>query len=147
MAVTSLIYGKVFKALFNKEIDWEADNIKVALVTATVGTAEQDADDYFNDISTEVSGVGYPNSDSNVLQTRTTTYTGGTNTFIATGADITWGTSTLTARSAVIYDATPGSDATRPLICFVEAGANVVTTAGTFTVQWHADGIVKIVVA
>ena len=147
MAVTSLIYGKVFLQVFDKEIDWLADNITVGLITAAVGTSEQDDDDYWDDVvSTEVSGTGYPNGDANVLQDRTSTYTGGSNTFALGGADITWGTSTITARTAVIYDATPASNATRPLICFVDAGTNISTTAGTFTVQWHSDGIVKIVV-
>lgn len=35
MAVTGKLYGKVFEALFNKEIDWMTDDVRVSLHTVT----------------------------------------------------------------------------------------------------------------
>ena len=146
MAVTARLYGNLFETVFRGEIDWDDDTIKVMLTTSSY-TVDQDAHDYKNDITNEVSGTGYT-ATGETLASKTSTYTGGTNTFVLDAADTTWTTSTIfEARLAVVYDATPASDATRPLICYVDAGANVSTTAGTFTIQWHADGIVKIVVA
>lgn len=144
MAVTGKLYGKVFTALWNKEIDWDTDTIKVALTTATY-TPDQDAHDYFNDVTNEVSGTGY-SAGGATLANKTVTYTGATNKFVLDADDAAWTTSTITARTAVVYDASPGSDATRPLICYQQSDTDVSTTAGTFTVQWNASGIVEITV-
>lgn len=144
MAVTGKLYGNLFETVFRGEIDWDDDTIKVMLTTSSY-TINQDTHDYKNDVDNEVSGTGYT-ATGETLASKTSTYTGGTNTFALDAANTTWTTSTITARIAVVYDATPASDATRPLICYQDAGGDVSTTAGTFTIQWHSDGIVKIVV-
>lgn len=54
------------------------------------------------------------------------------------GANVSWASSTITARYAVIYDGTPGSDATRPLIGYLDFGADQSTTNGTFQITWDA---------
>lgn len=56
-------------------------------------------------------------------------------------ADVAWPSSTLTARYCVIYDSTPATDATRPLIAYIDFGADASTTAATLTVQFDAVGI------
>lgn len=56
-------------------------------------------------------------------------------------ADISWSTATVTARYGVIYDRTPGSDATRPLFALIDFDSNVSSTAATFSVQFPAQGI------
>lgn len=56
-------------------------------------------------------------------------------------ADVSWTSSTITGRYAVIYDSTPGSDATRPLIGLVDFGADQTTNNGTFAITWDALGI------
>lgn len=145
MAVTGKLYGKMFIALFNKEIDWDTDTIKCALTTSSY-TPDQDAHDYFNDVTNEVSGTGY-SAGGATLANKTVTYTGATNKFVLDADDAVWAGSTITARTAVVYDASPGSDATRPLICYQQSDADVSTTAGTFTVQWNASGIVEITVS
>ena len=144
MAVTGKLYGNLFETVFRGEIDWDDDTIKVMLTTSSY-TINQDTHDYKNDITNEVSGTGYT-ATGETLASKTSTYTAGNNTFTLDAANTLWTTSTLIARIAVVYDATPASDATRPLICYQDAGENISTTAGTFTIQWHSDGIVKIVV-
>lgn len=144
MAVTGKLYGKMFIALFNKEIDWDTDTIKCALTTSSY-TPDQDAHDYFNDVTNEVSGTGYTAGGA-ALANKTVTYTGGTNKFMLDADDVSWTTATITARTAVVYDASPASDATRPLICYQQSDGDISSTAGTFTVQWHASGIVEITV-
>jgi hypothetical protein len=42
-----------------------------------------------------------------------------------------------------VYKST-GSAATSPLICYYDFGSNQSTTAGTFAIQWHADGLAYI---
>lgn len=145
MAVTAFLYGNVFTAAFNKEIDFAADTIKVALATSAY-TPDQDAHDYFDDITNEVTGTGYTAGGA-TLGTPTVTYTGATNVLKLDGADVSWTTSTITARYAIIYDSTPGTAATNPLIAYVDFGADVSTTAGTFQITWDAAGIATVTVS
>ena len=148
MAVTAFAYGNVFLAAFDKEIDWEADTIKCALCTSSY-TPDVDTHDYFDDIDNEVAAAGNYSSGGDTIATGggTATYTAAGNYVRFDAADAEWTTSTITARYAIVYDSTPGSDATNPLVCYQNAGADVSTTAGTFTVQWHASGILQITVA
>lgn len=145
MAVTAKYYGNFFKALANKEIDFNSDTIKCMLTTSSY-TPDQDTHDYKDDVTNEVSGTGYTATGATIANC-TITYTGATNTLKLDGDDVSWATSTITARYAVIYDATPGSDATRPLICYIDFGADVSTTAGTFTITFDAAGIATVTVA
>jgi hypothetical protein len=145
MAVSAKIYGKTFLSLANKEIDWETDTIKVMLCTSSY-TPDQDAHQYKSSVTNEITGTGYTAGGA-TLGSAAATYTGGTNVFSLGGATVSWSTSTLTARYAVIYNSTPGTDATRPVVSYVDFGADVATTAGTLTITWDAAGICAITVA
>lgn len=146
MAVTAKLYGQFFNALANKEIDFNTDTIKVALLANTY-TPDQDVHNYFDDVvANEVSGTGYTAGGA-TLTTAAFTYTAGTNVFKLDGDDVSWATSTITARYAVIYDSTPATDATRPLIAYVDFGADVSSSAGTFSITWAAAGIATVTVA
>ena len=143
-AVTALLYGKHFTGLYNKEFDYDTDTIKVALATATY-TPDQDAHDYFNDITNEVSGTGYTAGGA-TLGSKTVTYTGATNKFVLDAADTSWSSSTITARYAIVYCST-GTASTSLLVGYQNFGADVSTTSGTFTIVWNASGIVEITVS
>ena len=62
---------------------------------------------------------------------------------VLTSVNPAW-SGTITARYCVIYDRTPGTDATRPLIAVIDQGAAVTSTAGPFTVTVDAQGLVMI---
>lgn len=145
MAVTAKLYGSFPAKLANKEIDYDSDTIKVALCTSAY-TPDQDVHDYFNDITNEVVGTGYTAGGA-TLASKTVTYTAGTNTQAFDAADTSWTTATITARFAIIYDATPGTAATNPLIGYVDFGADVTSTAGTFLITWDAAGLFSLAVA
>lgn len=138
MAVSAKWYGNAFKAAFNKEVDWDTDTIKVALCTSTY-TPDQDAHDYFNDITNEVTGTGYTAGGA-TLTSKTSTYTGASNTLSLDAADTSWAASTITARYAVIYVST-GTAATSPLLGYVDFDGDISSTAGAFTITWDAAGI------
>lgn len=145
MAVTNKFYGKVFEKAFNKEIDFNSDTIKVMLVTSAY-TFDQDVHDYKDDITSEVAGTGYTAGGA-TLANPSLTYTGATNKLKLDGDDVSWPASTITARGAVVYDSTPATDATRPVICFIDFGADVSTTNGTFLISWDANGVAEITVS
>lgn len=140
MAVSAKVYGLAMQSLFNKEIDWDSDALKVMLCTSSY-TPNQDTHRYKSDVTNEVTGTGYTATGA-TLGSVSVTYTTATNVLSVTAANTSWTSSTITARYAVVYDSTPSTDATRPLICYIDFGADVATTAGTFQIVWDATGIV-----
>ena len=145
IAVSAFMYGLFPKSSWNKEVDLDSDNIKVMLCTSTY-TPNQDTHQYKSSVTNEVTGTGYV-AGGNTLASTVVTYTAGTNTVSFDAADTVWAGSTITARYAVVYDSTPGTDATRPLICYVDFGADVVSSGGNFTIAWDALGIISVTVA
>lgn len=145
MSVTAAIYGLTIKGIFNGgvSVDWDTDTIKCALTTSTY-TPDQDVHDFFNDVTNEVTGTGYT-AGGVTLTTPTITYTGATNVMMLDADDAAWSSSTITARTAVVYKST-GTASTSPLVCYQQSSVDVSSTAGTFTVQWNASGIVTITV-
>lgn len=144
--MASKLYGNFVVKSFNKEIDWDSDTIKVALLTNAY-TPNQDAHDYYDDVvAHQVTGTGYT-SGGITLANKTNTYNSSTNVIVLDADDVTWASSTITARYAVIYDATPATDATRPLIGFVDFGSDQSSSNGNFTITWDSTGIVRVTVA
>ena len=143
--MASKLYGNFLLKALNKEVDFDSDTIKVALLSSSY-TPDQDAHDYFNDVSTyEVSGTGYTAGGS-TLASKTATYDSANNVIVLDAADTTWASSTITARYAVIYDST-GTSSTSALIGYVDFGSDQSSTNGNFTITWDSTGIVRITVA
>lgn len=145
MAVTAKVYGKFMLSLANKEIDLDTDTLKVMLCTSAY-TPDQDAHQYKSSVTNEVSGAGYTAGGA-TLASVTSAYNAGNNTWTLDAADTSWTGSTITARYAVVYDSSPASDATRPLIAYIDFGADVISSSGTFSIQWDAAGIVSATMA
>lgn len=144
--MASKLYGQFLSQALNKEIDWDTDTIRVALLTNSY-TPDQDAHNYFDDVASfEVTGTGYT-AGGNTLANKTNTYNSATNVIVLDADDTTWSSSTITARYAVIYNASPATNATRPLIGYVDFGSDQSSSNGNFTITWDATGIVRITVA
>lgn len=137
MAVSGKLYSSFHTKLANKEIDLDSDVIKVALCTSSY-TPNQNAHDYFDDITNEVSGSGYTAGGATLGSK--SVGTGGGKTFTFDADDVTWSSSTITARYAIIYDST-GTASTSPLIGYIDFGADVSSSSSNFTIQWNASGI------
>lgn len=142
MAVTAKWYSKAFLSLFNKEIDWDSDTIKIMLCTSSY-TPDQDTHDYKDDVTNEVVGDGYTAGGA-TLASKTIDYTGATNVIKLDAADVTWSASTITARYAVIYDDTPATAATKPLLGYIDFGEDKISSTGDFTITFDAAGIFTI---
>jgi hypothetical protein len=153
---TANMYGSFLIKALNKELDWDGDTINVALVTSSY-TPNQDTHDYWDDVvANEVAnGNGYTTNGITLTSKTPLTmsefptgaYVAATNKIRLDAADVTWSSSTITARYAVIYDRSPASDATRPLLGYVDFGSNQSSSNGNFTITWDANGIFEITVA
>lgn len=144
--MASKVYGSVSAKAFNKEIDFDTDTIKVMLLTSAY-TPNQDSHDYLDDVvASEVTGTGYTAGGA-VLASKTVTYDAGTNTTKFDAADVTWASSSITARYAVVYDDSGASNATKPLIGYFDFVTDRASSNGDFIVRWGADGIFSVTAA
>ncbi len=143
MAATHTVFPMLSESLANEEININADTIKVMLLSAYTYAATHQ---YVSDVTgagTETTGTGYTAGGA-TLGSVTWTRSGAVYTFDA--ADTSWDASggSLTAKYALVYDSTPGSAATNPVISYVNldgAAGDVTATDATFTLTWNASGI------
>lgn len=134
-------YGQALIAWANKEVDLLDDSIKVMLCNSSY-TPNQDTHDYKNDVTNEVSGTNYT-AGGNALANDTLTYTAGTNVLKYDADDLTFATVTLSdVKNIVIYDSTPATDATRPLIAYGVIDTALAPNAGNLTITWDSAGII-----
>lgn len=140
--MASVVYNNFKqKQLNTNQIAFDTSAIGVALVLSGY-TPDIDTHDFFNDITNEASGAGY--TAGGVTLSSTTVILDTTNDKgIFDAADITWSTSTITARGAVLYKRT-GTAATSPLIAYFDFGTDQSSSAGNFTIQWNASGILNL---
>lgn len=145
--MSSKLYGSFLVKALNKEVDFDSDTIKVALLTNAY-TPNQDTHDYFDDVvANEVAATGGYTAGGITLANKAITYDSGTNVIKLDADDVTWSASTITARYAVVYDDTPATNATKPLIGYVDFGSDQSSSSGNFTITWDATGIVRITIA
>lgn len=129
------IYNRFKANLMNKEVDLEADIIKVALLDNSHSFSA--TDDEWADVSAnEISGAGYTTggqalAGKSVVQGSPTVWDAN---------DVTW-TGSISAYHAVIYDDTLTND---DLICSIDFGGLAAVVDGTFTIQWNASGIIDL---
>ena len=135
--MANLIYNRAKANLFNKETDYEADVIKVALM-ATGHSASTVANNVWDDVSAnEMTGTGYT-AGGTALTTKAVTQDT-TTKFDA--ADTSWVDATFSAYYAVLWDDTVATD---DLICSFDFGGAKTVSDGTFTIVWSADGILTL---
>jgi hypothetical protein len=143
-AVTAHWYRGFFKRFLAKDVDLDADTLKCTLHTSTY-TPNQDTHEFASSLSNEVTGTGY--TAGGVTLTTVAQNVGTTLVWAWDADDVSWATSTITARYAVLSDTTPGTAATNPLISYVDFGADVPSSGGTFQITWDAAGIGKVTVS
>lgn len=130
--MASLIYNKALEAWARGSIDFDTDTFKVMLTTSSY-TEDKDAHDFRNDVTNEVSGTGYTAGGATVTVT-VTLDTANDRVDISLGS-ASWTTSTITARKAVYYKSRGGASSADEIIAVNDFGSDVVSTAGTFTLN------------
>lgn len=139
MAVTAHLYPIGIQKLVQGSLDLDTHVLKVALLNNT--PTFDLAHDEFADVSAnEVAASGGYIAGGKALTTPAVSIISG-NTVKLDFDDVTWGSSTITAYKAVIYDDTASGD---PLIAFIDFGGAQTSTAGTFTLTFDANGLLNI---
>ncbi len=133
----SLIYERFKANLMNKIVDLEADVIKVSLMD-NVHT-ETATNDTWSQVSTnELPTAGGYTAGGATLAGAAVTQAAAT---MFDGTNTAWTSATFSAYYAVLWDDTVATD---DLICSFDFGGIKTVTAGTFTIQWHANGIITL---
>jgi hypothetical protein len=124
-------------------MDVLSDTIKVMLTTST-NSISQTADTVKADVTNELAATGGYTAGGEILGSKTYAASSLTTTFDA--ADTSWTSATFSTDQAHIYDDTPTTPAD-PLMSYIDFGATQTVSAGTFTLQYNASGIVAVAVA
>lgn len=126
----------------NGGIDLDTDDIRVALVTSSY-TPDQDAHTMYSDITNELSTANGYTAGGKQLTTPVITADNTNNLGKFDADDVSWASSSITARRAVLYKNT-GTPSTSALIACIDFGADKTTTSGTFLITWNAGGILNL---
>jgi len=137
--MASGVYNTFKSEIMKKNIDLVNDTVKVALYTSSASfVAENDSYAATN----EVSGAGYTAGGA-ALASKAVTVDDTDDEGVFDAADTTWSTSTITARYAIIYDDTVTTPNADQLIACIDFGSDKSSSAGNFTLQWDAEGILN----
>ena len=113
-------------------IDFDTDTFKVMLVTSGY-TEDKAAHSKRSSVTNEITGTGYTAGGQAIVPTITKDTTNHRTTIVF--PQVTWPTSTLTARKAVYYKSRGGASSADELVAVDDFGSDVTTTAGTFTLN------------
>lgn len=133
MSGTLTWYGNGLLNLARGNIDLDTDTFKVMLTTSAY-TPNQDTHDFRDDVTNEVAGTGYTAGGA-TLTGVSVTYDAATNQVRVSWTDPTWPTSTITARTAVIYKSRGGAASADELLAYCTNDTDVSSTAATFTLD------------
>lgn len=139
--MASFLYNSAKLRILQGDLDFENDEFKVALVTAAYA-ADQDAHQFFTDLSAEVNGSGYT-AGGKVLQNAALTRDDANDLVVFATDNLSWTVAAFIARAAVIYKNT-GSPATSPLLAYIDFEEDLEAAGEDFLLQWHANGILTL---
>lgn len=130
--MASLIFNKCLENWAKGNIDFDTDTFKVMLTTSTY-TENKDTHAFRSDVTNEVTGTGYT-AGGNTVTVTVTLDTVNDRVDISLGGT-TWPSSTITARKAVYYKSRGGASTADEVIGVNDFGSDVVSSAGTFTLN------------
>ena len=130
--MASLIFNRALELWARGATASATDTCKV-MPTTSAYTEDKDAHDFRNDVTNEVTGTGYT-AGGNTVTVGVTLDAANDRVDISLGGT-TWPASTITARKAVYYKARGGASSADELVAVNDFGSDVVTSAGTFTLN------------
>ena len=136
MAGTWNWYGNGLLNMAKGLIDLDTDTFKIMLTTSAY-TPVKDTHDFRDDVTNEVSGTG-DTAGGATLAGVSVTYDAASDQVQIGWTDPTWTSSTITARTAVIYKSRGGAASADELLAYCTEAGDIVSTGGTFTVDLPA---------
>lgn len=140
--MANALYNSFKRDIMNGSIDLDTDTIKIMLVTSSY-TPNIDTHTKRSDITNEVSGTGYTAGGA-TLANKAVTADNTNDRGVFDADDVSWTTSTITARGAVLYKSRGGASSADELIMYLDFSTDYTSTAGTFLITWNASGILTL---
>lgn len=141
--MASVIYNSFKRDIANGSIDLDTDTIKVMLVTSSY-SPNIDTHDKRDDVTNEVAnGNGYTTGGA-TLAGKAVTVDNTNDRAIFDADNVVWSTATITARGAVLYKSRGGASSADELICYIDFGSDITSTAADFTLAFNATGIIAL---
>ena len=146
-ALTAYIFSQFPKNLMKGkfgDLSGAGVTVKCLLMTSSASISQENWEtltDVNNDTH-EVSGTGY---DAGGAEATTKAVTEATKVTTFDADNVTWSSSTITARYSVLYLST-GTAGTSYLIGYANFGEDKSSSSGDFTVAWDASGILTLTV-
>jgi|SRR5215207_454880 len=131
--MASFIYGPLTRLEAIGNVDYDTDVFKISLHTSTYAP-DQDAHDFFNDVTNEVSGTGYTAGGATTTVT-VAAYDGTNNRTVVTFGAVSWPTSTITARYAVCRKARGGASSADELVFVIDFVTDKSSSGGAFDIS------------
>lgn len=133
--MASFLYDSFLRDVTTGPIDMDTDSFKVMLCTSSY-TPNRATHTKRSDITNEVTGTGYTAGGAAIVFTPALDTSGHKETF--TPADVSWTTSTITARYAVIYKSRGGASSADELVALIDFATDQSSSSGTFTLHASA---------
>lgn len=147
---TLQLYGKLGANMFGGEVagdagqmDYLSDVIKCTLHTVTY-VPNIDTDEAFANATNELSTANGYTANGFTLTTKTVSYNATGNVTTFDSDDVTWTASggSLVFQIAVFHDDTVSTGPPiKPLLGYIDCGAQTITTGNTFTIATGANGL------
>ena len=135
MAITQGMCTSFKVALLDGEMDFSSDTSDVFYIALYTSSATLSAATTAYSVTNEISGTGYIAGGA-IITVVTNPTSSGTTAYLDF-TDTTWGSSTLTARGALIYKSGGGD----PSVAVLDFGEDKVSSGGNFTVQWPTGDV------
>lgn len=140
--MANVLYNSFKRDIANGSIDLDTDTIKLMLVTSAY-VPNIDTHTKRSDITNEVVGAGYT-AGGVTLANKTVTVNNTTDKGVFDADDITIPNATITARGGVLYKSRGGVATADELIGYIDFVSDVVSSGGTLTITFDANGILTI---
>ena len=131
--MANLNYDSMMSDSANGNITFGTNTFYAMLVSSTY-TPNKKTHTKRSDVTNEVVGAGYT-ADGQATTVTVTLDTVNARCDISF-SDVTWPTSTITARAAVVYRHRGGASSADELVSYADFGSNTSTTGGTFTLDF-----------
>jgi len=143
MADTFTFYTKFKEAVANGGgVDLNAGNVKVALLSAAY-TPDQDAHEFFDDITGEIDASGEYTAGGETLANPTISTASHNIKFDADDLSLTGVTTSANIKYLIIYNST-GTASTSRLVGYITLETATGGTAVTVNITWNANGVLGI---
>ena len=137
--MADLKYNSFKQEILKGTHDFDTDAFNLMLVTSAYTPLATHSKR--SDVTNEVVGTGYSAGGQAVANLATSIVgTAGT----VDGDNVTWSSSTITARAAVLYRARGGAASADELVAYFDFGSDQSSSNGDFTAQINASGILDV---